>query len=51
MRHDFIVSQAHKDLLCQFFVDSHVPFKPQDLKWPELEEAAREHLPRQLGGL
>jgi hypothetical protein len=44
MPHDFIGSQAHKDLLCRFFVDSHVPFEPQGLKWPELEEAARERL-------
>jgi hypothetical protein len=44
MRHDFIGSQSHKDLLCQFFVDSHVPFNPQGLKWPELEEAARRRL-------
>lgn len=44
MRHEFIGSQAHKDLFCKFFVDSHVPYTPEGLNWPELEEAARKRL-------
>jgi hypothetical protein len=44
MRHEFIGSQAHKDLMCRFFVESHLPYKPEGLKWPELGEAARKRL-------
>src|SRR5579883_2549517 len=44
MARDFIGSPEHKELLCRFFIDSHSPFKPSDLKWPELDEAARAKL-------
>jgi len=32
-------SQAHKELMCQFFLDSHVPFDPATVGWPRLDEA------------
>jgi hypothetical protein len=32
-----IGSPEHKELLCSFFTDTHDPFKPADLKWPELD--------------
>ncbi len=31
-------SDQHKVLLCRFFVDSHVPFDPASVHWPELDE-------------
>ncbi len=40
----FIGSPQHKELLCRFFIDSHAPFEPAALEWPELDEAARAKL-------
>jgi hypothetical protein len=34
-----IGSPEHKELLCSFFTESHIPYKPADLKWPDLDEA------------
>ena len=31
-------SDAHKELFCRFFIDTHKPFKPDELHWPELSE-------------
>ncbi|NIP99951.1 MAG: ferritin-like domain-containing protein, partial [Nitrospinaceae bacterium] len=31
-------TEEHKELFCRFFIDTHVPFQPEDLPWPELEE-------------
>lgn len=39
-----IGSPEHKELLCKFFVDSHDPYKPAELKWPPLEDVAAERL-------
>jgi hypothetical protein len=38
-----IGSQAHKELMCRFFIDSHVAFDAATVRWPELgaEELAR----------
>lgn len=33
-----IGSEDHKALMCQFFIDSHVPFDPADVRWPELDD-------------
>lgn len=45
MRRDIPVgSQAHKELFCQFFLDTHVPFEPAAIAWPELEPDALERL-------
>ena len=30
-------SAAHKELLCRFFIESHVPFDPAAVDWPELD--------------
>lgn len=30
-------SAAHRDLLCRTFIDTHRPFEPAELPWPELE--------------
>ena len=40
-----IGSEAHKELLCQFFIESHVSFDPAAVDWPPLEaaELARLH--------
>jgi hypothetical protein len=32
-------SEEHKNLFCRFFIDTHRPFAPADLPWPELDEA------------
>ena len=29
-------SEEHKELFCRFFIDTHKPFKPEELPWPEL---------------
>lgn len=39
-----IGSPEHKELLCSFFVDSHDPYKPSELRWPELSEDAKARL-------
>lgn len=36
----FIGSEEHKRLFCKLFLDTHIPFKVSELKWPELDEAA-----------
>jgi hypothetical protein len=40
-----IGSEAHKELLCQFFMESHVSFDPAAVDWPQLDaaELARLH--------
>lgn len=37
-------SQAHKELMCQFFMQSHVAFDPTAIYWPELDEASHARL-------
>lgn len=39
-----IGSPEHKELLCRFFIDTHDPYKPAELKWPQLDDAARKRL-------
>lgn len=39
-----IGSPQHKELLCKFFVDTHDPYQPAELQWPDLDEAARARL-------
>ena len=39
-----IGSKEHKDLLCRFFIDTHDPYKPAEMPWPELDEDARKRL-------
>jgi hypothetical protein len=33
-------SEAHKELFCGTFVDTHRPFRPEEIVWPELEPDA-----------
>ena len=44
MTKPFIGSPEHKELLCRFFIDTHIRFKPEDIRWPDLDEAARKSL-------
>ena len=44
MRPLVIGSPEHKELLCRFFIDSHDPYEPAALAWPELDEDARKRL-------
>ncbi len=37
-------SQAHKTLFCQTFLDTHRPFEPAQLPWPELDESSIDRL-------
>jgi hypothetical protein len=40
MREAFIGSEEHKRLLCRTFIDTHRPFDPAGIAWPELDEQA-----------
>jgi hypothetical protein len=44
MAASFIGSPEHKELLCRFFIDSHDPYKPAEMPWPELDKDARDRL-------
>lgn len=39
-----IGSEEHKRLLCRFFVETHEPYKPAELPWPQLDDAVRARL-------
>jgi hypothetical protein len=32
-----IGTEAHKELLCRTFIDTHRPFHPEDIPWPDLD--------------
>jgi hypothetical protein len=36
----FIGSPEHRELLCRFFVETHDPYSPDELEWPELDDEA-----------
>jgi hypothetical protein len=38
-----IGSAEHRDLFCRSFVETHVPFRPEEIRWPDLD---RESLAR-----
>jgi hypothetical protein len=40
----FIGSPEHKELLCRFFVESHDPYRPAEMPWPELDKDSRDRL-------
>src|SRR5215470_19925967 len=39
-----IGSDEHKLLFCKGFVDSHEPYRPEDIAWPELDEESLSRL-------
>jgi hypothetical protein len=39
-----IGSEEHKDLLCRVFIDTHDPFKPQEIRWPDLDAESLQRL-------
>jgi len=39
-----IGSDEHRDLLCRTFVETHRPFRPQDIAWPDLDAEGLERL-------
>lgn len=39
-----IGSQEHKELLCRTFIETHDPFKPSEIRWPDLDPASLERL-------
>ncbi|TPW21358.1 MAG: hypothetical protein FD126_771 [Elusimicrobia bacterium] len=40
MSNPFIGSEEHKKLFCKLFMETHLPFKVSEIRWPELDEAA-----------
>jgi hypothetical protein len=40
MSDPFIGSEEHKELFCRLFLDTHLPFKVAETRWPELDAAA-----------
>lgn len=39
-----IGSEAHKELFCRSFMESHLKYEPEQLPWPQLDGAALERL-------
>ena len=39
-----IGSDEHKELFCRVFVETHNPFKPEEIPWPDLDAAALSRL-------
>ena len=37
-------SEEHKKLFCRTFIDTHDPFKPEDIGWPDLDAEGLERL-------
>jgi hypothetical protein len=37
-------SQEHKELLCRTFIDTHDPFRPAEIRWPDLDAESLERL-------
>ena len=37
-------SEEHKELLCRTFIDTHDPFKPEEIRWPDLDAEGLERL-------
>jgi hypothetical protein len=40
----WIGSSEHKELFCRFFIETHLPYEPDRLAWPDLDEASRHRL-------
>lgn len=39
-----IGSDEHKELFCRWFIDTHRVYEPEDLPWPELDQASLDRL-------
>jgi hypothetical protein len=39
-----IGSLEHKELLCRVFIETHDPFKPSEIRWPDLDPESLERL-------
>ena len=39
-----IGSDEHKELLCRMFIDTHDPFKPEEIQWPDLDAETLQRL-------
>jgi hypothetical protein len=35
-----IGSEAHKELFCRSFMESHQKYEPEQLPWPDLDDAS-----------
>ncbi len=43
-RGGWIGSDEHKRAFCRSFVDTHRPFRPEDISWPDLDDEGRRRL-------
>jgi hypothetical protein len=39
-----IGSEAHKELFCRSFIDSHLQYEPETLPWPQLDDVSLERI-------
>ena len=39
-----IGSEEHKELLCRTFIDTHDPFRPSEIRWPDLDAESLQRL-------
>jgi hypothetical protein len=39
-----IGTEAHKELLCRTFIDTHRPFRPEEIQWPDLDAGSLSRL-------
>ena len=39
-----IGSDEHKELLCRVFIDTHDPFQPEEIRWPDLDAETLQRL-------
>jgi hypothetical protein len=39
-----IGSSEHKELFCRFFVETHDPFRPSEIRWPDLDSEGLQRL-------
>ena len=37
-------SEEHKELFCRFFIETHKPFRPEELPWPDLSQSTVDKL-------
>ena len=44
MRRGWIGSQAHRDAFCGVFIETHRPFDPQAIQWPDLDDESLRRL-------
>src|SRR6266581_1326131 len=41
-----IGSESHKELFCRTFVETHLPYRPEGIRWPDLDKESLARLKR-----